>query len=75
MRALGVSEVVIARSVADALRALDTRPFQVALLDMRLGQDLSIPVAERLVTLGVPFGLLTGFPMWPCPRTSVMHRR
>jgi len=61
LQAMGVSEVVCVRTVADGMQALDAQQFHAAFLDLRLGQGSSIPLAQRLATLGVPFGFLTGF--------------
>jgi DNA-binding NtrC family response regulator len=61
LHAMGVGEVVWVRTVADGLNALGARPFHAAFLDLRLGQDSSIPLAQRLASLNVPFGFLTGF--------------
>lgn len=61
LQALGIAEVVCVRTVADGLVALDTKQFHAALLDLRLGDQSSIPLATRLAALGVPFGFLTGF--------------
>ena len=61
LQALGVSEVVCVRTVADGLVAIDAGTFDAAILDVRLGQESSLPLAERLAGLGVPFGYLTGY--------------
>jgi CheY-like chemotaxis protein len=58
---LGAAELVRARTVQEGLEALDRKQFDLALLDLRLGLENSLPVALRLASLGVPFGLLTGF--------------
>ena len=61
LRAMGVSEVMWVRTVADGLQALAGQPFHAACLDLRLGQESSLPLAQRLASLNVPFGFLTGF--------------
>ena len=61
LRAMGVDDVVCVRSVSEGMTALDTKQFHAALLDLRLGQDTSIPLAQRLAAMNVPFGFLTGF--------------
>lgn len=61
LRALGVEEVIWVRTVADGIAALDAGRFDAALLDLRLGAELSLPLAQRLAFLNVPFGFLTGF--------------
>jgi len=37
------------------------RTASAALLDLRLGAETSLPLAERLAELGVPFAFLTGY--------------
>lgn len=48
-------------TVSDAMALLDgdVRP-DVALLDYNLGQETSIPIAQRLERLGIPFLFLSG---------------
>ncbi|WP_102226604.1 HWE histidine kinase domain-containing protein [Acidimangrovimonas sediminis] len=58
---LGAEDVQIASSVAQALEMIETRPPAFALLDVNLGSEQSVPVAERLAALGVPFVLATGY--------------
>lgn len=61
LRAIGVDEVVWVRGVAEGLQILDTKSFHAGFLDLRLGSDSSLPLAQRLIDLNVPFGFLTGF--------------
>ncbi len=61
LRAMGVDDVVCVRSVPEGMNALDTNQFHAAVLDLRLGQDSSLPLAQRLASMNVPFGFLTGF--------------
>ena len=61
LQSMGVEEVVCVRTVAEGLRALDEKQFNAALLDLRLGQESSIALAQRLAASSVPFGFLTGF--------------
>lgn len=60
LRQMGVQTVVWARNLAEALAALGGDAFHAALLDLRLGSETSIPLAERLAAGNVPFGFLTG---------------
>ena len=47
----------------DGLTALESGgPFDAAALDLKLGRDSSMPIAERLTAAGVPFVFLTGAP-------------
>lgn len=61
LRAMGVDDVVCVRTVADGMSALDANPFHAALLDLRLGENSSVPLAQRLAAVNIPFGFLTGF--------------
>ncbi|WP_298878665.1 HWE histidine kinase domain-containing protein [uncultured Bradyrhizobium sp.] len=58
---LGARHVDTAASVDHALRAIErTRP-SFALLDLNLGSESSIKVAQRLKEIGVPFIFATGY--------------
>ena len=61
LRDLGVAEVTIAAKVSTALKALEGTKFDLAVLDYNLGTESSEPVAKKLVELGVPFWLATGY--------------
>lgn len=58
---LGVRQVDMASTVSAALTALDEARPDFAMLDLNLGTETSIPVAERLLEMGVPFAFGTGF--------------
>jgi DNA-binding NtrC family response regulator len=58
---MGVEDVTRARNVAQARRAIETGDFQAAILDVRLGQESSLPLAELLAQRKVPFGFATGY--------------
>ena len=51
----------VAASVPDALASIRRERPDVAVLDVNLGTETSIPVAERLAELGVPFMFATGY--------------
>jgi DNA-binding NtrC family response regulator len=57
---LGVASVRAAASVAQAMRAIDERIPDFALLDVTLGTETSVDVARRLQGLGIPFAFVTG---------------
>jgi DNA-binding response OmpR family regulator len=57
---LDVGEVRRARTVAEGLCLLEKERFDAAILDVRLGDGDSLPLARRLAELGVPFGLVSG---------------
>ncbi len=58
---LGAGQVTIANTVDSALHLIATRKFDAAFLDVRLGEDSSIPVAVSLRDKGVPFVIATGY--------------
>ncbi|ANT61049.1 hypothetical protein AYJ57_12140 [Salipiger sp. CCB-MM3] len=58
---LGAETVHTASSVAEAMRIIDAHPVQVAVLDVNLGSETSLPVAEMLAARGVPFVLASGY--------------
>ncbi|EYD73059.1 HWE histidine kinase domain-containing protein [Limimaricola hongkongensis] len=58
---LGCDDVVTASGVGEALRLIETGSFDLALLDVNLGHETSVPVAEALRARGVPFLLATGY--------------
>lgn len=60
LRDLGALTVNVAPSQAVALRAIDTG-IDFAVLDFNLNTENSLPVAERLLALGVPFVMATGY--------------
>jgi DNA-binding response OmpR family regulator len=47
--------------LAEAVAVLGTRGVDAALLDLGLPDGLSVPVAEMLGRLRIPFGIVTGF--------------
>ena len=61
LRGMGVQLVVLARSVNEGLHAIASSALDAAFLDLRLGADTSVPLAERLAVAGVPFAFLTGY--------------
>jgi CheY-like chemotaxis protein len=58
---LGVRAVRAAGSVAGALKAIEERAPDFALLDVGLVRENSFAVAERLEALGIPFAFVTGY--------------
>ena len=58
---LGVKQVMVASSVAQAFEAINDEKPPFAILDVNLGQETSFPVAEALQDAGVPFAFGTGF--------------
>jgi CheY-like chemotaxis protein len=58
---LGARHVALAPSVSQALLAIESRQFDLAVLDVHLGEETSISVAERLAAKGTPLILATGY--------------
>jgi two-component sensor histidine kinase len=61
LRSFGVETVRIASGLAEALKAIDEKPPEAALLDVNLGGDTSYEIAKRLEELGAPFVFATGY--------------
>lgn len=57
----GIETVRVASSVAQAMRAIASRPPAFALLDINLGRETSFAVAEHLDSLAIPFVFTTGY--------------
>ena len=60
LKAHGAAEVVCAGGLQEAFEAVHSTMFDVAVLDLRLGRDSSLPIAELLRARGTPFVFLTG---------------
>lgn len=60
LRDLG-AEVMTAASVARARDAIAIQPIDLAVLDFNLGRETSLPIADLLVELGIPFLFATGY--------------
>lgn len=58
---LGHQVVAIAATLGTALAAVDAGGFDLALLDINLNGEPSMPVAARLQAAGVPFVFTTGY--------------
>jgi CheY-like chemotaxis protein len=57
---IGATNVLVAKTVAEALACCDEHEFDFALLDLNLGQETSISVATRLHEAKVPFAFASG---------------
>lgn len=58
---LGARRVVTAASISHALQELEREAFEVAVLDVNLGSETSLPIADMLRTKGVPYVFATGY--------------
>lgn len=66
----GAHVVGLAFTVDQALHYIDRHPYlDAVVLDVRLGEELSFPVADLLVERRVPFLFATAFPDWAIPST------
>ncbi|MGJ8547789.1 MAG: HWE histidine kinase domain-containing protein [Sulfitobacter sp.] len=57
----GAESVHMSGSVADALAILDANDITFALLDVNLGDQTSLPVAQAMAEQNIPFVLATGY--------------
>ena len=57
----GVKAVRSAASVSQALKMIEERAPEFALLDVALIREMSFAIAERLDALGIPFAFVTGY--------------
>ncbi len=57
----GVRDVKLASSVAEALTIIESEDISFATLDVNLGNHTSLPAAEKLAALNIPFVLVTGY--------------
>ncbi len=61
LESAGARDVILAARVADAMAALSgPEPFDIAVLDILLGEESGEPVAKRLLELRIPFVYSTG---------------
>jgi CheY-like chemotaxis protein len=61
LQKFGIGEISLASTVGAALESLDAGRPDFAFLDLNLGEETSLPVADRLLADGVPFAFGTGF--------------
>jgi CheY-like chemotaxis protein len=61
LKRLGVSVVITASSVSQALAAIEQHVPAFALLDVNLGVETGFAIAERLAGLKIPFVFATGY--------------
>ncbi len=58
---LGAGRVTPAATIRQALEAIERERPSFALLDINLGDQTSMPIAEKLQSLGIPFLFATGY--------------
>lgn len=72
LKAAGAEVVGPAPSVDRALGLLEAGPApDLAVLDVNLGGEPVLPVAEALAARGVRFALATGYDAWALPETLI----
>jgi PAS domain S-box-containing protein len=57
----GHKVVALATNIEQGMDFAENLEFDFALLDIRLGDDVSAPIAEKLLDRGLPFAFVTGF--------------
>lgn len=57
----GIATVGITASMVEALKLVDDKQVDFALLNVGLREGASFPLAKRLTALGIPFAFLTSF--------------
>ena len=58
---LGISNIVMARSVGEAMSAIDNHSFDLALLDLQLGDENGLVVADHCTAKNIPIIFSTGY--------------
>jgi DNA-binding response OmpR family regulator len=61
LSAIGIEDVHTASTVTEAFALIEERDFDFAILDINLGNESSLPLAERLCRDAVPLVITTGF--------------
>jgi CheY-like chemotaxis protein len=61
LRGQGAIDVAVVDSAAAGLELVAQGAPDAALLDINLGQETSIPLADELLRLGVPYLFMTGY--------------
>ena len=61
LQSAGVATVTVVSTVNQALLVLESQKIDAALLDINLGNQLSLPVAEELLKRAIPFAFATGY--------------
>jgi light-regulated signal transduction histidine kinase (bacteriophytochrome) len=61
LKDIGIVNVEIASNVSDSLRILDSTTIDIAVLDINLGKETSLSLADAMKDRGIPFIFLTGY--------------
>jgi len=70
---LGFRLVEVAACVDTALASIAQNSFDIAILDVNLGGELSYPVADELELRGIPFLFATGYGAQAIPEIYQRH--
>lgn len=61
LAALGAAPVYTASNTREAIRLIETHPLAVAILDVNLGDENSLPAAQACLDRGIPIIFATGY--------------
>lgn len=61
IRSIGAGSVHVAKSLKQAIDAIEKEKFTFAFLDVNLGNENSLPAARLLKTRAIPFAFTTGY--------------
>ena len=61
LREIGTETIELAVNLDEALRAIDLGPYDLALLDVNLGEAMSFNFARLLIERKIPFGFVSGY--------------
>ncbi|MFL6586382.1 MAG: response regulator [Luteimonas sp.] len=70
---LGYTPPAVASNVAQALRIVETRAIDFAILDINLGGEQSFPIADALDARGIPYIFMTGYGATGVPERLSRH--
>jgi two-component SAPR family response regulator len=74
LRELGVRMVDLANCIGDALTAIERKPPDFAILDLKLGAKMTaLPIAEVLLDRTIPFVFVTGYDDFTVVPVSMRH--
>lgn len=61
LREIGAETIELAGNLDEARKAIDLGPYDLALLDVNLGESMSFNFARLLIERGIPFGFVSGY--------------
>jgi len=75
LQAFGCDVLGPVATLKQALRIVTLETFDAAVLDVTIRDELSFPVAEKLLERGIPFVLASGYGQWALPEPMRAHPR